>query len=243
MAVTRRKKWLIYSGIGAALLVVVSAILWEVSKARCFALTGDVICRVETDRPVVALSFDDGPTGRGVDWVLPTLEDHGARATFFLTGAESEAAPQLVRRLAEAGHEIGNHSFSHNRMMWPFSGGHDEEIRRASAAIAAAGAPLPSFFRPPYGKKLIGLPRAVERQGLRMVTWDVEDPSEAANGRAYADRVLEQVRPGSIILMHVMYPGNRTARDALPLILEGLRSRGYRVVPVGELIDGSAASG
>ena len=239
----RRKKWLIYAGIGAALLATASAILWEVSKARCFTLIGDVICRVETDQPVVALSFDDGPTARGVDQVLPTLERHGARATFFLTGAESEAAPQLVRRLAEAGHEIGNHSFGHNRMMWPFSSGYDEDIRRAGAAIAAAGAPPPRFFRPPYGKKLIGLPRAVERQGLRMVTWDVEDPPEAADGRAYADSILEQVRPGSIILMHVMYPGNRAAREALPLILEGLRSRGYRVVPVGELIDGAASSG
>lgn len=240
---SRRKKWLIYAAIGFALLAAVAAILWEVSKARCFTLTGDVICRVETDQPVVALTFDDGPTARGVDWVLPTLEAHGARATFFLTGAESEAAPQLVRQLAEAGHEIGNHSFSHNRMMWPFSSGHDEEIRSASAAIVAAGAPLPRLFRPPYGKKLIGLPRAVERQGLRMVTWDVEDPPGAANGRAYANALLEQVRPGSIILMHVMYPGNRPARDALPLILEGLRVRGYRIVPVGELIDGAAASG
>ena len=239
----RRKKWLVYAGAAIGLLVVVAATLWEVSKARCFTLTGDVVCRVETDRPMVALTFDDGPTARGVDWVLPALEAQGVRATFFLTGAESEAAPQLVRRLAAGGHEIGNHSFSHQRMMWPFSGGYDEEISRAGAAISSAGAPAPRFFRPPYGKKLFALPRAVERQGLTMVTWDVEDPLDAADGRAYADAVLSDVRPGSIILMHVMYPANRTARDALPLVLEGLRSRGYRVVPVGELIDGAAVTG
>lgn len=240
---TRRKKGLVYAGAAIGLLLVVSATLWEISKARCFTLTGDVVCRVETDQPVVALTFDDGPTVRGVDWVLPTLEAHRVRATFFLTGAGSEAAPQLVRQLAEAGHEIGNHSFSHNRMMWPFSGGYDEEISRAGAAISSAGAPAPRFFRPPYGKKLFALPRAVERQGLIMVTWDVEDPLDAADGRAYADSVLRDVRPGSIILMHVMYPGNRIARDALPLILDGLRSRGYRVVPVGELIDGATVTG
>ena len=238
---SRTRKWLVRGGLSVVLLLALGAIVWEVSRARCFALTGEVICRVETDQPVVALSFDDGPTERGVEWVLPVLEANGVRATFFLTGAESEAAPQLVRRLAEAGHEIGNHSFSHRRMMWPFSSGHDEEIRRANAAIATAGAPAPRFFRPPYGKKLIGLPRAVERQGLRMVTWDVEDPQGAADARAYADGILEQARPGSIILMHVMYRSNQTARDALPLILQGLRERGYRVVTVGSLVGSAPA--
>lgn len=238
----RRKDWLVRGGLAIALLLAIVAIAFQVSKARCFALTGDIICRVETDQPVVALSFDDGPTAYGVDGVLPVLEAHGVKATFFLTGAESERGPALVRRLSEAGHEIGNHSYSHRRMMWPFSSNHDQDIARASAALVAAGAPPPRLFRPPFGKKLIGLPHAVERQGLQMVTWDVEDPADVASGRAYADALLAQVRPGSIILMHIMYRANGPAREALPLVLEGLRRRGYRVVPVGALIDSDASS-
>ena len=69
-----------------------------------------------------------------------------------------------------------------------------------------------------------------------MVMWDVEDPFGAGNPREYADRILRDVRPGSIILMHVMYDGNRTAREALPLVLSGLAARGLRVVTVGELL-------
>ena len=229
---SRRVAW----GSAAILLVLVgSAIaLYFVSKARCFTLTGDIICRVETRRPMVALTFDDGPTEEGVSATLSELEKKGARATFFLIGTEVAERPHLVRRIAAAGHEIGNHSLTHKWMMGRSSAFYDREIAETHRLLVAAGAPPPRLFRPPYGKKLWGLPIAAERHGYRMVMIDVEEPV-TDDPRAYADQLVREARPGSILLMHLMYRGNAVARDALPLVIDGLQKRGFQVVSVGEL--------
>lgn len=222
-------------GSATALLLLACAFgVFELSRARCFALGAPAVCRVSTTAPVVALTFDDGPTTTGLAAVLPELQRHGARATFFLIGRDAEKHPELVRTLLAAGHEVGNHSFSHVRMVGHSPAFYEAEVARTQTALAAAGA-QPRFFRPPFGKKLIGLPRAVNHAGLVMVTWDVEDPP-TTDPRAFASQVVAQAHPGAIILIHPMYPANRTARDALPMILDGLAARGLRVVSVGELL-------
>jgi peptidoglycan/xylan/chitin deacetylase (PgdA/CDA1 family) len=230
-----RRRWIVL-GLAALLVAVALLVLWQVSKARCYTLTGSIVCRVETQEKLVALTFDDGPTARGLERALPLLAQHGAHATFFMIGREAQAAPDLVRRVTAAGHEVANHSYSHERMMGLSSSFYDEEIARTNAVLQQAGAPPPRLFRPPYGAKLWSLPLAVERQGLQMVMIDVEEPLDAPDARTYADRILADVRPGSILLMHLMYSANQLARDALPLVLQGLRERGYRIVSVGELL-------
>jgi len=145
-----------------------------------------------------------------------------------------------VQRIVADGHEIGNHSFNHHRMVYRSSEFYDDEIRRTDAVLQAAGAPKPTLFRPPFGKKLIGLPLAVDRNGKKMIMWDSGDPPDRVP-EVYARKVLEQVRPGSIILIHPMYSANATERAALPLILEGLASRGLRMVTVSELLAAGAS--
>lgn len=221
---------------GTLALLLLNLAAWRISDARCFTLVGSTTCRVETRAPMVALSFDDGPTAAGVGEAIAALRRNGAHATFFVIGNEVEARPALVGALLAEGHEVGNHSFSHPRMVGRPASFYDGEIARTDAVLRRAGA-RPRLFRPPYGKKLVGLPRAVARNGYRMITWDVEDPPNATNARDYADRLLRDVRPGSIILMHIMYPPNRVAREALPLVLDGLRERGLQVVTVGRLLE------
>jgi peptidoglycan/xylan/chitin deacetylase (PgdA/CDA1 family) len=207
--------------------------LYAASRGRCFVLTGHTLCRVETAAAMVALTFDDGPTEEGLNAILPELERHRAHATFFLIGADAEKHPEMVRALLAAGQEVGNHSWSHLRMVGRSAAFYDAELARTNAALRAAGAE-PTLFRPPYGKKLFGLPLAVERAGMTMVTWDVEDPT-TRDPQAFARQVVAQARPGSIILVHAMYANNRTGRAALPMILDGLAAKGLRVVSVGEL--------
>jgi peptidoglycan/xylan/chitin deacetylase (PgdA/CDA1 family) len=225
-------------GLGAlAAVACLAAAGWgllQVSRARCFVLAGHTTCRVETAAPMVALTFDDGPTQTGLDAILPALRDRGAHATFFLIGADAEKHPELVRALLAAGHEVGNHSWSHVRMAGRSRGFYAAELARTNAALRAAGAD-PKLFRPPYGKKLVGLPLAVQRAGLEMITWDVEDPA-TRDPQAFARQVVDQARPGSIILVHAMYPSNTTARAALPAILDGLAAKGLKAVTVGELM-------
>jgi peptidoglycan/xylan/chitin deacetylase (PgdA/CDA1 family) len=221
----------------AAVLLLVAVIgavaLLKISKAECFSLSGHAICRVDTQQKMVALTFDDGPTAQGLDAVLPALRRYHARATFFLIG-KSVTAP-LVHRIVANGHEVGNHSFRHWRMVFRSSSFYDEEIRRTDTLLRRAGAPKPTLFRPPFGKKLIGLPLAVERNGYRMIMWDSGDPPDR-DPVVYARKVLENVRPGSIVLIHPMTRANTTERAALPLILDGLSRRGFRIVTVSELL-------
>jgi peptidoglycan/xylan/chitin deacetylase (PgdA/CDA1 family) len=221
---------------GALILALaLAAALWAISNARCFALVGDIICRVETDRPMVALTFDDGPTEQGVETALAALRARGARGTFFLIGREVAERPHLIQRIAAEGHEIANHSLTHRVMIGRSGSFYDHEIGETHRRLIAAGAPAPTLFRPPYGKKLWGLPAAARRHGYRIVMIDVEEPL-VEDARVYADRIVREAKPGSILLMHLMYRANGTAREALPLVLRGLQARGFRIVPVGELL-------
>jgi peptidoglycan/xylan/chitin deacetylase (PgdA/CDA1 family) len=216
--------------LGAAVLV-----LHRISNARCFALSGQSICRVETQERLVALTFDDGPTEHGVSVALAGLDSSGGKGTFFLIGREASERPHLVRRIAQAGHEIANHSMSHRMLIGRPGSVYDYEIAAAHAKLVTAGAPSPTLFRPPYGKKLWGLPTALRRHGYRMVMIDVEEP-ETSDPRRYAEALINEAQPGSILLMHLMYRSNRTAREALPLVIDGLKARGFRLVTVSQLL-------
>jgi len=235
---SRLARWIAITALAA---VMVAGLGWGTlawSNTRCWQVGPPLVCRVQAPSAgVVALSFDDGPTPEGVDAVLPVLEAHGARATFFLIGEEVERHPGDAARLVTAGMELGNHSWSHQRMVLKSGSFYDDEIARTQQVLAEAGEDAPVLFRPPNGKKLIGLPRAVERAGLTTVMWSVEDDlSGTLSAKEYAAQIVEQAEPGSIILMHVMYPGGQVAREALPLVLEGLDTKGLRAVTVSELL-------
>ena len=235
MRTGRKRRVALWSLVALLLLAALGFALWQVSRARCFVLTADILCRVETERPLVALTFDDGPTEQGVDAALAALADNGARATFFLIGEQVAERPHLVGRIAAPGHEIGNHSLTHQQMVGRSSAFYDREIAETHRLLVAAGAPPPTLFRPPYGKKLWGLPAAARRHGYRLVMIDVEEPT-TTDPRAYADQLVRQAKPGSILLMHLMYRANGTAREALPLVIRGLQARGFEVVGVEELL-------
>ena len=221
-----------------ALLLAIGAMLaaWKLGSQACWQPVGEVVCRVETNRPMVALTFDDGPTPEGVDAILPILEAHDVRATFFLTGVAMRWHPRQAERLLAAGHELGNHTFSHMRMIGRLPSTHRAEVQSTDRLLREAGVEAPALFRPPYGKRLIGLPMAVEEAGYTMVTWDVSEPAEAADARAFADHFLERVEPGSIVLMHPMHGKRDLVAEALPLILDGLEDRGLKAVTVSELL-------
>lgn len=229
------RKWLLRSALLLLILLAGAFGLWRAAKATCFVFVGEVTCRVETSEPLVALSFDDGPTPEGAEIALAALRRENVHATFFLIGRYIERDPESVRRILAAGHEVANHSWSHRWMMGRSGSWYDEEIARTAAALRRLGDGGPLLFRPPFGKKLFGLPLAARRQGHRMIMWDVEEP-ETEDPQAYAASIVARARPGSIILMHLMYRHRRVAREALPLVLEGLRRKGLRVVTVSELL-------
>ncbi len=221
------------------LLVVAVTVLasgYRVMNSRTFALAGHLVPRVDTSAKVVALTFDDGPTGHTPD-VLRMLDTAGVRATFYLTGAELTAAPQFGTAIAAAGHEIGNHSYSHRRMVLMSPATVADEIERTDAAIRATRYTGPITFRPPYGKKLWTLPRYLSTHDRTMVTWDIEpDSASGAGADAIVAETVSGVRPGSIVLLHAMYDSRAASRAAVPRIIDELHSAGYRFVTVSELL-------
>lgn len=223
----------------AVALLIVGAGVYLLSRSRTFQLAGELVPRVETDEKVIALTFDDGPTER-TDGVLAILDRRGAKATFYLSGAEAEARPEDVRRIVAAGHELGNHTYSHSRLYFLSSSRVADEFERADAVFRSLGYERATTVRPPGCKRLLTAPLYLSRSGRVTVTWDLEPDSIgriAGDAEAMTGHVLERARPGSIVLMHVMYDSRQASRDALPRILDGLREKGYRFVTVSELLE------
>lgn len=234
--------WRRAARVGVALAVamaITGAGLYQLTKSRSFQFAGELVRRVETEERVVALTFDDGPTPEYTERVLRELAAHDAKATFYLVGAACEESPALVGSIVDAGHEVGNHSYSHPRLYFVSGVTVAREIERTDEALRAAGYSGPITFRPPGCKRLLTAPLYLASTDRTTVTWDLEPDSLseiADDADALADYVVENVRPGSIVLMHVMYDGREPSRAALPEILERLEADGYRFVTVSELL-------
>ncbi|WP_067895367.1 polysaccharide deacetylase family protein [Nocardia vaccinii] len=224
---------------GAVVLVVLLSVcvgLYALMNSRTYQVAGRLVNHVDTGEKVVALTLDDGPSDR-TGKILETLSAAGIHATFYLIGNEIAAHPGRAAAIAGAGHEIGNHSYHHQRLVFITPGTARDEVERTDTLIRSTGYSGPITFRPPNGKKLFALPLYLSQHNRITVTWDVEPDSGT---HFSADRIVaetvSQVRPGSIILLHAMYPSGAASLAAIPRIVGELRDRGYRFVTVSELI-------
>ncbi len=215
---------------------------WKLGKSRSFQLYGGLVTHVDTNEKLVALTLDDGPTPAGTEAILPVLDSLGIKATFFVTGRELKENPEYGRRIVEAGHALGNHSYSHQRMVLRSPAFIEKEITETDALIRQAGWEGEIPFRPPYGKRLFVLPRYLHQTGRQTFLWDIEPESYgdiATDPNKIVNHVEERVQPGSIILMHVMYTSRQASREAIPLFVKRLQDMGYRFVTLEELLASS----
>ncbi|GAB3316980.1 polysaccharide deacetylase family protein [Larkinella ripae] len=219
-------------------LLVLATLLWNVARSRTFQFFGELYPRVETTQKVVALTFDDGPTGK-TDSLLALLRDLDIRATFFVTGNDLVKRPLAGKKLVLAGHQLGNHTYSHTRMVFKTPAFTRREIEKTDSLIRRAGFRGEIVFRPPYGKKLFVLPYFLSKTGRKTILWDVEPESYAElvnNAEKITQHVLETTKPGSIILLHIMNPDRQESVKALRSLVTGLRQRGYSFKTVNELL-------
>lgn len=210
---------------------------FALSKSRSFQFFGGLTQRVETGEKVVALTFDDAPSAH-TDAVLATLAEKDVRGTFYAIGNAMEQYPDAAKEIVARGHELGNHSYLHQRFLLKSPSFIAQEIEKTNALIRSAGYMGEITFRPPNGKKLIGLPWYLRKHGIKTIMWDVEpDTYHAGDADAIVQYTLEQTRPGSIILLHPFCNQQCAAdREALPRIIDGLRAQGYRFMTVSELL-------
>jgi peptidoglycan-N-acetylglucosamine deacetylase len=217
--------------------------VWQYSKSRDSQLFGKIITRVETSEKIIALTFDDGPT-EYAPGALALLKEKGVKATFFVMGSDVEKKLDLARGIVADGHELGNHTFTHSDMTLAGWDKVVSEVERTDAAIRAAGYTGKIHFRPPGGKKLMTLPLYLAQHDRITVMADFEPDSGrlSADAKLMVNSVVEGARPGSIVLLHVMYKARETSRQALPGIIDGLHQRGFRFVTVSELLDAANGS-
>lgn len=233
----KNKKLLVVLGLIAVLLVVCFG-LFKISKSRNFQFFGGLTSRAETDQKVVALTFDDAPTAKTGE-VLEILKQKNVKATFFAIGKAMEENPDQAKKIVEDGHQLANHSYSHQRFLLKSLSFTKNEINKTNELIRSAGYNGEIVFRPPNGKKLFILPWYLGQNKIKTVMWNVEpDTYVAGDTQKIVEYTLENTTPGSIILMHPFCENNcEVDREALPLIIDGLRDRGYTLVTVNELLD------
>lgn len=188
----------------------------------------------------IALTFDDVPDPRFTPRILEVLQAKHVHATFFIVGARAQKHPELVTAIKQGGHAIGNHSYNHPQFRKLSMAAFQKQIKKTERTIFGITGIKPRLIRPPYGEINEEQVRWAKRNGYKIVNWDVDSLDWKGIGKEQVKQnVLSQTGPGSIILQHA---GGGTGSDltgtieALPQIIDELRSRGYHFVTVPELI-------
>jgi len=197
-------------------------------------LTPNLLYRVRTDRPLVALSFDDGPHATFTPQVLDILQRYNARATFFLIGERALRHPELVARIKSEGHEIANHCSRNGSVLGQSNREFLENLESAEEAI---GVKEPKLFRPPggiaWGRQL----RLAKARGYSSVLGTAY-PHDPMHPPVFYIRWLIQKNlvPGTIVILHDGISDATRSIQALPGVLEGGRAKGLAFVSIGELM-------
>jgi peptidoglycan/xylan/chitin deacetylase (PgdA/CDA1 family) len=211
---------------------------WVLQDTPWLTFGGLVVHRLQTTDKVVALTFDDGPSDEHTIEVLDMLNRLDVKATFFLSGSSVAAHPQTSAQIAARGHDLGNHGYSHERMLFRSQAWIADEIDRTDDLLRATGYKGRIFFRPPYGKQFISLLWYLRSENRTLINWDInaDRSPRSKDAESIAAYVIDAVQPGSIVLLHVMWHSRQASRDALPLIVQGLRERGYRFMRLSQML-------
>ncbi|MHB0884927.1 MAG: polysaccharide deacetylase family protein [Bacillota bacterium] len=218
-----------------------SVVAWAaVSRASARGGTNpNLVWYVQTDEPVIALTFDDGPDPTYTRRVLATLRRYGAKATFFVIGRNVEKYPDILREVAAEGHEIGNHTYSHPlRLRQAGNGELVRELTQTDELVTRITGRRTRVFRPPGGAYDDHLAGAVRSLGYEVIIWSWTTNPSDAYGPAVSTivhRVTDNAAPGDIVLLHDGNPHPQTV-SALPEILRILSDKGFRFVTVSELL-------
>ncbi|MGW5877435.1 polysaccharide deacetylase family protein [Nocardiopsis terrae] len=190
-----------------------------------------------TEVKCVALTFDDGP-GQYTDELLDTLEEHNARATFYLLGSRVSSYEEEVERMAEQGHEVGNHTWKHDDLATLSAEQIQDDLDHTDKAISEITGRTPATMRPPYGSLDDTARGAIDHP---MMLWDVDTLDwEHRDGDRILDITEDETRAGSVVLFHDIH---RTSVDAIPDVLEQMAANDYHFVTVSYLFDHELEAG
>ncbi len=238
--------------LACTLLALAGFWLYEISENPSNQLFGKTLVSGPTDERVVALTFDDGPNPPYTTAILDVLEREHVHATFFLVGRAVAAYPSIVRREVRDGDAIGNHTWAHSHMILMDAAEVRSSLAKTDDAIYRAAGVHPRIMRPPFGARDWLVLDQARSLGYTPVMWSVPLAKdwEEPPAQTIVERILPYVGDGSIIVLHdgnrgIVCASSHTAAktcdrhseiDATRLIVENLRSQGYRFVTVPELL-------
>jgi len=191
---------------------------------------------ISTNKPVIALTFDDGPHPIHTVKLLDILQSENISATFFVVGRNIQMYPELVKRMSAEGHEVGNHTWSHPSLPSVSLTRLDQELTKTSDLIQQVTGHRPSTMRPPYGalsKQVRN--RILDQHKMNIVLWST-DPLDwkKPSSQAIRHRLVEGAHPGGILLAHDIHAGTI---KAIPHVIQDLKSKGYQFVTITQLLD------
>lgn len=206
-----------------------------------FQLFGKMITCVDTTEKVIALTYDDGPKSPYTDSLLDVLHEFDAKATFFAIGEHIKDNLETTRRMIAEGHELGNHSYSHKKLVNVGFKTICSEIQKTDDLLSYLGVQSNTHFRAPYGLKRIRLPWELARRQKVNVLWDVDPKDyETADPEKIAHSIITNVKPGSIVLLHDGDGDGNADRTqtvaATRIVLQKLQQEGYQFKTVSDLM-------
>lgn len=200
-------------------------------------LIGPIIQRVDTEEKLIALTFDDGPNPPFTEEILAELTRHEAKATFFMIGEQAEKHPETVAAVLKQGSQVGNHGWSHRRLLGRTPFGVSREIKRTDQLLQNLGSQKLIPFRAPFAAQFISVPLVLALMQKPNVMFDVSpDDWRGEQAKVIADRILSQVQPGSIVLLHDGGGDRKQTVKAVRRILTELSKQGYRFVTTETLM-------
>ncbi len=216
-----------------------AAAAWAV-RGRSSNAFAPSVWRGPASKRVLALTFDDGPS-ESTERILALLDRFGARATFFQCGANAERMPSAARAVSQAGHEIGNHTYSHSPLWLRSPAFIEAEIARAQQTLAELHGAPPRLFRAPFGVRWPGLGEAQRRHNLLGVMWTVLGRDWIAAGHEVAKRLERGAKPGAILCLHdgrglAAKPDISATLAGLRQALPAFQDNGYEFQPVSGLL-------
>lgn len=238
------ERWLRRWGMGRWLLRVLAfagvvAIAWYgviVPVSLAFPVFG--IRQVSIAQPWVALTYDDGPDPVYTEQIAALFDQAQAKTTFFSIGRWLDRYPEIARQMLARGHELANHSYSHRGLVLKLPSEVWQEVAQTDQRLRGLGLTGVIPMRPPMGKRFLILPTVLAWRGQPMVLWDIDSGDWQAETKreAIVERVLAQVHPGSIVLMHDGGGNRQETVAATAQLIPALQARGYRLVTVQQLL-------
>ncbi len=228
------------AGAGAAAYADTAARRDRASCARDGARTATstrVLWRAQTDEPVLALTFDDGPHPAYTPALLDVLAEERVRATFFVVGERAHGRREMVRRQLGDRHELGNHSWTHADLSGLDLPQARDEVGRTSQLLTDLAGRPPAVLRPPYGRLTGSVLQVAAEQDMDVLAWDARLRERELDVAGNVAHVLDALRPGMVLLAHDAGPRHRqVGMAAVPDIVRRARERGFRFVTASEML-------